>query len=272
MRNFFTMLALFVVAGVTSGCEGLPFFPVKEMSATPADAGLRYENVRIETQDGERIAGWFIPASEGQKRARAGTLLFFHGNAGNISHRLVSIDIFHQFGLDVFIIDYRGFGQSTGKPSVQGTLVDARAAWNWLRTSKGCKPEDVIIFGRSMGGGVAADLAAEVQPAALILESTFTNLHAVAKNMYPYLPVGLFLPADYDSIARLRELRSPFLVVHSREDELIPFHLGEALFAAGSAPKAFLEIHGPHNGGYLRDREAYEAGLMRFLNGLHGER
>jgi fermentation-respiration switch protein FrsA (DUF1100 family) len=268
MRTLLKWLAVLITAGLTSGCESLPFYPVRELVATPTDVGLHYEEVRFATEDGERIAGWFIPAPQGQSPDRAKTLLFFHGNAGNISHRLPSIEIFRQLGLNVFIIDYRGFGHSTGSPSVQGTLLDARAAWHWLRQEKGCHADDVVIFGRSLGGGVAADLAAEVQPAALILESTFTSLYAVGKALFPYLPMRLFFPQDYDVLARLEKLRSPLLVVHSRKDEVIPFRLGESLFQSYTGPKAFLEIRGRHNSGYLEDREVYESGLRNFLNRL----
>ena len=243
------------------------------MMATPAAIGLTYEDVRIRTQDGETIAGWFLPApatdaAQGAPPPAQGrTLLFLHGNAGNISHRLDSLKYFHRLGFAVLIIDYRGYGQSTGKPSVKGTLMDARAAWDWLLTQKGIRPEAMVIFGRSLGGAVAAGLAGEVEPEALIMESSFTTLHDVATNMFPHLPVSWFLPEDYDSIKSLDKKTFPLLVVHSPDDEIVPYRLGEAVFAAYGGPKRFLRISGPHNTGFFTDK-GYLPGLESFLRSL----
>jgi fermentation-respiration switch protein FrsA (DUF1100 family) len=268
MRNPLKLFAALLLTILTAACDGLPFHPVREITLTPAAAGLPYEDLFLDTADGERVAAWFIPAASGPRPDRAGTLLFFHGNAGNLSHRLESIGVFHDLGLNTLIIDYRGFGRSTGKPSVQGTLRDARAAWNWLRERKGCRPEDLVIFGRSLGGAVAADLAAELHPAALILESTFTSLHAVGKDLFPYLPVGLFLPQDYDTPARLAGLRTPLLVVHSPDDELVDFRLGRSLYEGYSGPRTFLQIRGSHNSGFRESGTLYTDGLRDFLRGV----
>jgi fermentation-respiration switch protein FrsA (DUF1100 family) len=266
MKSPVTLFAmLFAAVATTSACTGLPFHPVKEVTRTPAAIGLAYEDLLLDTADGERIAAWFIPAAAGPRPQRAGTLLFFHGNAGNMSHRLESIRIFHELGLDTFIIDYRGFGGSTGKASVKGTLQDARAAWDWLREHKGRSPEDLVIFGRSLGGGVAADLAAEVRPSALILESTFTSLYDVAKDWFPNLPVGLFLPQDYDTPGRLAGLRVPLLTAHSPEDEVVSFRLGKALYESYSGPKTFLKMRGSHNNGFRESGTAYTDALRVFL-------
>ena len=256
------------------GCRGLPFYPVKAIEATPAAIGLGYEDVRIRTEDGETLAGWWLPApaaaaAPGATPPAAGrTLLFLHGNAGNISHRLDSLDIFHRLGFAVLIVDYRGYGQSTGQPSVKGTLTDAEAAWNWLLTEKQIRPESMVIFGRSLGGAVAAGLAGKVGPSALIVESSFARLYDVAKGLYPYLPVSLLLPEDYDSIASLSNGAFPLLVVHSADDELVPCALGEGIFAAYSGPKQFVRISGSHNEGFMTDNRRYRAGLEQFLRSL----
>jgi fermentation-respiration switch protein FrsA (DUF1100 family) len=248
----------------------LPFYPPKDMRATPDAVGLSFEDVRIRTEDGETLACWFVPAPAAQASLPAGgkTLLFLHGNSGNISHRLDSVEYFHRLGFAVLIIDYRGYGQSTGKPSVKGVLLDARGAWNWLLENKKVRPESIVVFGRSLGGAVAAGLAGEVGPGALLMESSFTSLHDVGKSLYPFMPVGLFLPQDFDSIASLRGKSFPLLVVHSPEDELIPFALGEAVFAAYSGPKQFLRIKGSHNAGHRIDRTRYLEGLESFLRSL----
>ena len=195
------------------------------------------------------------------------TLLFFHGNAGNLSHRLESLALFNRLGLSVFIIDYRGFGNSDGKPSVDGTVRDAGAAWDWL-ARQGTAPENIVIFGRSLGGGVAAALAAERQAGGLILESTFTCLEDVAAGMFPWLPVGLFIPQDYDTAARLASVRCPVLFVHSPDDEVVPYRLGRALYEGHGGPKSWLAISGPHNYGYLLSGAVYTDGLAAYLSGI----
>lgn len=244
------------------------FHPSKEMAATPLDIGLDYEAVRLQTPDGETIAGWYVPAAPDVSGPGKGfTLLFFHGNAGNISHRLHSIAFFHRLGLSVFITDYRGFGDSTGKPSVNGSIRDARAAWGWLTQDRGVPASDIILFGRSLGGGVAAALAAQVTPKALILESTFTSLHAVSETMGPWLP-GFVFSGDYETPGNLEKLHVPLLVAHSPDDEVIDFRMGREIFDSYKGPKSFLQISGPHNGGWFSSMATYEKGVRSFLETL----
>jgi fermentation-respiration switch protein FrsA (DUF1100 family) len=268
-------LSLFLLlCGGLGGCTDLAFYPAKAIMATPQVIGLSYEDVRMQTEDGETITGWFLPAPAANPAhaaplpAGGRTLLFLHGNAGNISHRLESLANFHRLGFAILIIDYRGYGQSTGQPSVKGTLTDAGAAWNWLLAHKKIRPESIVIFGRSLGGAVAAGLAGEVGPGALIMESSFTSLYDVAKRLYPYMPVSLLLPQDYDSVKSLRGGTFPLLVVHSADDELIPHTLSETIFAAYSGPKQFIRISGSHNAGFQTDKTRYLEGLERFLRSL----
>lgn len=244
------------------------FHPTGELAATPAKAGLVYEDVRLQTPDGETISGWHIPAAPDADGPGQGlTLLFFHGNAGNISHRLESIAFFHRLGLSVFIVDYRGFGESSGKPSVNGTVQDARTAWQWLTKQRGVPASDIVLFGRSLGGGVAGALAAEVKPKALVLESTFTSLHEMGKKMFFWLPGFLFIE-DYATADKIGTLRVPLLVTHSPDDEVVPFCMGRALFDNYAGPKSFLQIRGPHNGGWFSNLAVYEAGVRAFLENL----
>ena len=265
---------LLSLCSVLGGCKGLPFYPTTAVVATPKAIALNYEDVRIRTEDGETLAGWFLPAPpenpalDAPLPAAGRTLLFFHGNGGNISHRLDSLDYFHRLGFATLIIGYRGYGQSTGRPSVNGTLLDARAAWNWLLAHKESRPESIVIFGRSLGGAVAAGLSGEVNPGALIMESSFTRLYDVAKRMYPFMPVSLFLPQDYDSIRSLQGKSFPLLVVHSPTDEIVPYALSEAIYAAYSGPKQFLRISGSHNTGFMTDHARYLEGLELFLRSL----
>ena len=263
-----TAVITLLIIGLRGFVGAMVFHPGKSIAATPAAFDLPYEEVRISTSDGESLGAWFIPGPKGQNPGSGLTLLFFHGNAGNISHRLDSVAVFHQLGLDVLIVDYRGYGQSTGRPSVDGTLLDAEAAWEWLRLHKGLTPDRLVLFGRSLGGGPASYLAARLKPRGLILESTFTSLHDVAKDMFPEFLVSLLLRQDYDVRARLSGLRLPLLVAHSPDDETVPYALGRELYENYAGSKSFLALRGSHNTGYRTDREMYIRGLASFLESL----
>ena len=216
-----------------------PNQPSRELTSTPADIGLAYQSVQLTSTDGLRIHGWFLPASEAR-----GVVLFCHGNAGNISHRLESLKIFHDLGLAVLIFDYQGFGQSQGKPSEQGTYDDVEAAWNYLTQERGIPAKDIVIFGRSLGAAIAAQLASRHQAGGLILESGFTSVPDLAATLYPFIPVRWLVRFSYNTRDYLNTVSSPVLVIHSRDDELIPFAHGRELFAAAKAPKQFLELRG----------------------------
>jgi len=192
-------------------------------------------------------------------------VLFCHGNAGNISHRLESIEIFHRLGLNIFIFDYRGYGQSEGKPTEQGTYEDASVAWRYLTQQRQVNPNEIIVFGRSLGGAVASWLAQSHSPGALILESTFTSLADIAASLYPYLPVRLLLRFKYNTAEYLGKVNCPVLIVHSRDDEIMPFSHGCRLFEMASEPKKFLEISGTHNEGFIISGKDYEKGLNAFI-------
>ncbi|MFN3987728.1 MAG: alpha/beta hydrolase [Rhodocyclaceae bacterium] len=237
------------------------YFPIGPLATTPLAHGMPYEDVRLRTADGVHLHGWYVPAPEAR-----GTLLFFHGNAGNISHRIDSIRIFQELGLSVFIVDYRGYGLSEGRPSEQGTYLDAEAAWRWLRDERGVAAERVLVFGRSLGAAVAARLTAGVAPGGVILESPFSSAPDLAEELLPWLPVRWLIRFDYDNRAAVAAIRAPLLVVHSREDEIIPFHHGRRVFEAASEPKRFLEIRGGHNDGFLLSRVEYVRGLGAFVD------
>ncbi len=237
------------------------FFPISALATTPAVHGMPYEDVWLDTEDGLRLHAWLIPAPE-----ERGVLLFFHGNAGNISHRIDSIRIFRELGLSVLIVDYRGYGQSDGRPSEQGMYLDALAAWHWLREAHGVPPERIVVFGRSLGSAVAAWLAARERPAAVILESAFTSAPDLGADLMPWLPVRWVLRFDFDTRAAVGRFSSPVLVVHSRQDEIVPFAHGEAVFAAAPEPRYLLPIQGGHNDGFIRSRTEYVAGLQGFLD------
>ena len=240
----------------------LPDVPGRSLDRTPADIGAEYRDVSIRTSDGVVLHGWYIPGNGDR------VLLFFHGNAGNISHRLESIRQFLQLGLSVFIIDYRGYGQSEGRTTEQGIYRDAQAAWNYLTESSNIPQGRIIVFGRSMGASVAAYLAARHGPLALIIESSFTSVPDIAGEYYPLLPVRWLSRLRHSAEEFVRDTDSPVLVIHSRDDEIVPIHHGEAIFAAAKEPRSFVEIRGTHNDAFLRDEKNYLDGLRSFLDGL----
>lgn len=236
------------------------YFPTSAMAGRPTLIGLDYEDIRFETTDGVSLSGWFVPV-EGSKKV----VLFFHGNAGNISHRLESLAHFHQLGLNVFIIDYRGYGQSQGRISEQGTYLDAEAAWHYLVEERQVEPENIILFGRSLGGAVATWLAEKHAPQALILESTFTSVPALGARQFPFLPVRLLARIRYNTLERLPRVKCPVLIVHSPDDTLIPYSHGRQLFQAAPEPKDFLELRGGHNEGFIISGPGYQDGLQAFI-------
>ena len=260
------ILLLLLGLALLNGCMYLQqpsmiFFPYVTLDQTPADWGLAYEEVFLDTEDGVRLHGWYIPRHESKQ-----TLLFFHGNAGNISHRGASVEIFHRLGLNVFIFDYRGYGKSQGKPDEKGLYKDARAAWRYLSKERGFGPEEILLFGRSLGGAVAAELAAEIQPGGLILESTFSSAKDVANAVFPILSRLIFLRYDFDTAAHVRRVACPVLVLHSPDDEIIPFRLGEKVFQAANEPKSFVKMMGDHNSGFLMSQADYERTLGAFVS------
>ena len=257
--SFYVLLALMLFL-FQDKMVFLSSLPGRTLTATPQDAGFEYEDVTLETSDGLKLHGWYVPAAKS-----SGVVLFLHGNAGNISHRLDSIAIFREIGLDTLIIDYRGYGRSQGKPSEKGTYLDAEAAWHYLVSSRGVAADRIIIFGRSLGGAVAAWLANQHRPAALIIESSFSSALDMARKLYPFMPVRLITRLEYPVSDYLSQLQCPLLVVHSRDDEMIPFSMAEANYASAAEPKSLLEIWGDHNNGFLLSRDRYLPGLNEFI-------
>jgi len=241
--------------------DRMVFFPTATLVTTPDRHGLAFEDVELTAEDGVPLHGWFLPSPD----ARA-TLLFFHGNGGNLSHRIDSLRIFHDLGLSVFILSYRGYGRSGGRPGELGTRRDATAAWRYLRENRGVPADQIVLFGRSLGAAVAAELAVRETPGAVILESPFTSAADLGGELYPWLPVRLLLRHQYDVLGQVEAISAPLLVVHSRHDEIVPFHHGREIAAAAGA--GLLELRGGHNDAFLRSREAYVEGLRAFLDPL----
>lgn len=246
-----------------AGFVYFPDQPGRSIDQTPADIGLNYSDVRFSASDGVELHGWFIPGETEQ------VLLYFHGNAGNISHRLDSIRFFHQLGLSTFIIDYRGYGRSTGHTNEDGTYHDAMGAWQYLTEIRGIDSRQIVLFGRSLGGAIAAWLANEVPARALILSSTFSSITDMARVAFPYLPAGL-ARIRYDTQAIIPSITCPILLLHSRDDDVIPFAMGEKLAAAAPAGTVLIELQGGHNDTHLASGATYTDAIRQFL-AQHGE-
>jgi fermentation-respiration switch protein FrsA (DUF1100 family) len=236
------------------------YFPTRPLDQAPSDIGLTYDDLSITTSDGIQVHGWYVPA-----RQERGVVLFCHGNGGNISHRLDTIAIFHGLGLSTLIIDYRGYGKSEGKPDEKGTYLDGEAAWNYLTTTLGKKPAEIVIFGRSLGGAVAAKIAEEKEVAGLVLESSFISVPDMAARLYPMFPVRLLCRYRYETVDSISKITRPVLIAHSPDDEIVPYEHGRKLFEAAGVYKKFLEMRGDHNSGFLVTGQEYVDGLHNFF-------
>lgn len=221
----------------------LLFFPTREIRLTPADVGLAFTELALPTSDGETLHGWAV-----EPRGTAGFwVLHCHGNGANIAARLGTLQLLVSTGAGVVFFDYRGYGRSTGAARQEvDLLLDGEAAWTYL-ASRGVSPDRIILYGESLGGGVACALAERHPPRALILESTFTSVTDRASQLYPFLPVRWLSRFHLDSLARVRQLGCPKLILHSPDDEVIPYAHGRKLFEAAAEPKQFVELSGGHN-------------------------
>jgi fermentation-respiration switch protein FrsA (DUF1100 family) len=241
----------------------LVYFPQveRELTTTPRAAGLDYEDLSLHTEDGVQLHGWWVPA-----RAARGAVLLMHGNAGNISHRIGYATMFNRLGYSVLLFDYRGYGKSGGHPDEEGTYRDAEAAWRHVTAVRKVLPQDIVIVGESLGGGVATWLALKFPPRALVLASTFTSVPDLGAKIYPWLPVRLLARINYGNLARIGRIKAPILIAHSRDDDVIPYAHGQALFAAAPEPKQLLTLSGSHNEGFLFTRDESVVAVGGFLD------
>jgi len=238
------------------------YHPKKEITATPFDKKLYFEEIILKSSDEVNISGWFVPAGKSKE-----AVLLLHGNGGNISTRLTLIEYFRrQMSLPVFIIDYRGYGKSEGRPTEEGTYLDAMAAWEYLTNTKKIDPGNIIIYGRSLGGAIAAKLAGETGGKLLILDSTFTSIKDIAAELYPYLPVRNFFKFSYPTIDYLKKVSCPVLIIHSTGDDYIPFSHAVKLYNAANKPRHFLKIGGFHNNSYIKSKQIFIEGIKSFIS------
>lgn len=267
-------LALILVAGAAVGVlvrqmsildRFLVYFPERSLSATPANVGLDYQDVYLTTDDGVRIHAWYVP---GESRT---TLLWLHGNAGNISHRVDNIAVLNRLtGLSVLIVDYRGYGLSEGSPSENGLYLDAEAALQYLTSDVGLDPaEDIVLFGRSLGVGVAAEIATRHAVRCVVLESGFTSVIGMARATRSSWMATVLMPlidARYDTLSKVGRIESPVLFIHGEQDEIVPFSMARELYDAAGEPKRLHGVKGAmHNDVYERGGADYFQALNDFI-------
>jgi fermentation-respiration switch protein FrsA (DUF1100 family) len=240
--------------------KGIVFFPDQVLVGTPADFDLEYEDVWFKADDDIRLHGWWVP------KDNAPVLVWFHGNAGNISHRLENIKLLHDLvGVQVFIFDYREYGRSQGRISREGTFMDSAAAYRLVAETRAVPPEQIILFGRSLGTALATDLAVREPCRSLILESAFTNSSEMAKLFAPFM-FDWRPRVPYDSLGKIGKLKVPVLIIHGNHDEIIPVGMGRRLYEAAPQPKELYIILGAHhNDTYLVGGQEYFERLRKFI-------
>ncbi len=235
--------------------------PERDFIATPEDFGIEFEDIKFSSRDKVLLHGWFI------KGLKDNVILFLHGNKYNISYPLPYIEMLNQLGYNVFIFDYRGYGKSNGIPTERGLYQDALGAYDFL-VDRGYRGDGIILFGRSLGGAVAIYIAGKVEVRGLIVDSSFTSMYDLSYDVFGFHFPRYLISNHYESIERIKNIKIPKLIIHSIEDELVPFYHGKKLFESASSPKEFLRIHGSHLTSFNDSKDLYVDKIKRFLNSL----
>lgn len=277
-------LALLLWAGVRWFERINLYHPSREHALHPGTYGFLYEDVELRAADGTRLHAWYVdaslparpgalnepalPALEPLPAGRRPVVVFFHGNAGNISHRMQKLRLFRSMGASVLLFDYRGFGRSRGRPSEAGTYLDGEAAALHMREARGVPPGRLVYYGESLGCAVALETALKLPPGALILDSPFTSVVEMGRILFPFLPVAWMVRYRYDNLGKIPHLKVPLLVLHSEEDDIIPFDMGRRLYEAAPAPKRMVILQGDHNDGFL-ESAAWGPAIRDFLKAVY---
>ncbi|WP_144820471.1 alpha/beta hydrolase [Marinobacter piscensis] len=272
-------MALFVSAAaiVQSGCSSLFFYPDKTSYITPDRLNLAFENVYLDTADGETLHGWWLPASG----EALGTVYFLHGNAQNISSHLLNVAWLPEEGYNVFTIDYRGYGQSTGAPDIEGALHDSETGLRWLANQPDTENTPIFMLGQSLGGALGLNLASEwvqrnetPELAGIILDGTFSGFRGIAREKLSNFwltwplqaPLSWTIPDEYEGVDHIANISPvPVMVIHSVRDGIIPFHHGQDLYEAAEEPKRFLQTDTPHAATFIIP--AYKNAVLEFFEG-----
>jgi hypothetical protein len=236
------------------------YFPQSHFDLTPEDFGLQYKEAFFNTEDGERLHGWIFPSG-----ADSLVILHFHGNAGNISHRLDLVQPFQRKGFSVFLADYRGFGRSSGSPSERGLYMDGLAAWAYLVEKENIAPERIVLHGHSIGAAVAIEVALQRPVRGVVIESPFTSTKDMARTMPLFALFSPLFPAHYNNLEKIHRVNAPKLIIHGDRDEIVPFAMGRKLFQTAAEPKLFYPVKGAgHNDVFIVGGERYFEMLAEF--------
>ena len=273
------LAGLALILLLLSGCSGLFFYPDRVTYITPDRLNLAYDDIYIDTADGETLHGWWLPAETPESAAK-GTVYFLHGNAQNISSHILNVTWLPEEGYNVFTIDYRGYGKSTGDPDIEGALHDAETGLRWLADKPEVDDRPLYILGQSLGGGLGIALASEwtqrqEQPRldGIVLDGTFSGFRIIAREKlgefwltWPLqIPLSWSIPEDYEGIDRVAGISPvPVMVIHSVRDGIIPFHHGEALYEAAETPKEFLQTDTPHGATFVIP--GYREAVLDFMD------
>ena len=257
------VIYILILAFVFFRQTGLIHIPYADLVATPAEIGLEYEDVLLQTADQGDLHGWYIPYPNSRH-----TVLIFHGNAGNISYLMETYELLHDLGLSVLTYDYRTYGRSGGKLTEDAMYQDAEAMFDYLVDKRRIASGQIILHGRSLGTAMASWVATRRSPAGLIMESSFTSMSNLARVHYSLLPTTPLLRWKYDSLSRIDLVSCPVLYIHSRSDTLTPFGQAQQLFDATRSNKKFVEISGTHSTGFITDQDRYVGALEEFIDSL----
>lgn len=266
-RPISSILTLLTCMSLLSCCaieRRMIFHPSAVLQSTPRQTGLEFEDIYFTTRDGVRLNGWFVPHPDASS-----TLIWFHGNAGNIGDRVENLKLLHELvKVNVFIFDYRGYGYSQGSPSEEGTYLDGEAAFELVRRKIGDDAQTrIVLFGRSLGAAVAAEIATRFTSQGLILESPFISIAEMARVVFPLLPIGPFLQTSYDVRDKIKKIQVPLLVLHGERDEIVPFEHGKTVFDAAPEPKTFFLVAGAsHNDTWAIGGAKYFGELKKFID------
>jgi fermentation-respiration switch protein FrsA (DUF1100 family) len=252
--------AIFLWLGLRRFESANLYIPDRIVGAHPGTYGLPYENLRLRTSDGPLIHAWYV-----ENQPASPVILVSHGNAGNISTRLDKLLLLRKAGASVLLYDYRGYGASQGRPTEAGTYRDGEAAYRWLVEEKKVPPERIFLYGESLGCAVAIELALKLKSAGLIVDSGFTSTMDMGRLIFPFLPISLMVRFRYDNLSKIHRVSCPVLVMHSPQDEIIPYEMGQRLFEAAPKPKTFLKLEGSHNEAFMTGAKQYAQALRLFL-------
>jgi fermentation-respiration switch protein FrsA (DUF1100 family) len=258
---------ILLCTGLVLAQRRIIFVPCKTVEVTPADYGLSYESVFITVSAEEKIHGWWVEASSPD----APVLLYFHGNGGNVSTNLARVERYHAVGFSVFLIDYRGYGLSEGRfPSEKRVYEDAETAWRYLVEQRGVAPEQLYLFGHSLGGAIALELARrQPQIPGLVIEGTFTSMKDMAtyKGRYSWLPINWLLTQRFNTLEKVPSLNTPIFFLHGTDDQIVPAYMSEKLYQVAREPKElWLVENARHNDVATVAGTAYEKRIWQFLN------